>query len=87
MCAESDAAVDVVELMPIVVVLVIIGTVGWVDTDARTRAEGGASVVFSVGSIRVDVALQMLAEPGARVESGRDCHRVPPQVVCVRTAS
>jgi len=45
---------SLVELVPILVVLVIIGTDLWVYTDARTRAERGDPVVFSVGSIQLD---------------------------------
>ena len=41
-------------LAPIIVVLVIIATDFWVFNDARTRAEQGNPVVFSVGSIRLD---------------------------------
>jgi hypothetical protein len=43
-----------VELLPVVLVLVIIGTDLWVYTDARARNEHGDPVVFSVGSIRLD---------------------------------
>jgi hypothetical protein len=42
------------ELVPIIVVLVILGTDLWVYTDARTRAERGDPVVCSIGSIRLD---------------------------------
>ncbi len=42
------------ELLPIVVVVVIIGTVFWVYADARSHAEVGEPVVFSAGSIRLD---------------------------------
>jgi hypothetical protein len=45
---------SLVELVPIIVVLVIIGTDLWVYTDARTRADSGDPVVYSVGSIRLD---------------------------------
>ncbi len=47
-------AISLVELVPIIVVLVIIGTDVWVFTDARARAERGDPVVFSVGSIQLD---------------------------------
>ena len=45
---------SLVELVPIIVVLVIVGTVLWVYTDARTHAEKGDPVIFSVGSIQLD---------------------------------
>ena len=45
---------SLVEMVPIIVVLVIIGTDLWVYTDARTRAEHGHPVVLSVGSIQLD---------------------------------
>jgi len=45
---------SLVQLVPILAVLVIIGTDVWVYTDARTRAEQGNPVVFSVGSIQLD---------------------------------
>jgi hypothetical protein len=43
---------SLVELVPIIVVLVIIGTDLWVYTDARTRADRGDPVVYSLGSKR-----------------------------------
>lgn len=45
---------SLIELVPIVVVLIIIGTDLWVYSDARTRAEHGDPVVYSVGSIHLD---------------------------------
>jgi len=45
---------SLVQLVPILAVLVIIGTDVWVYTDARTRAEQGNPVVLSVGSIQLD---------------------------------
>jgi len=45
---------SLVELVPIIVVAVIIGTDLWAYTDARTRADRGDPVVYSVGSIRLD---------------------------------
>ena len=42
------------ELLPIVVVILVLGTDIWVYTDARTRAEQGDPVVFSIGSMRLD---------------------------------
>jgi hypothetical protein len=45
---------SLVALVPIVVLLIIIGTDFWVYTDARTRAEQEDPVVLSVGSIRLD---------------------------------
>jgi hypothetical protein len=43
-----------VELVPIIAVLLILGTDIWVYTDARARADQGDPVVFSIGSIQVD---------------------------------
>jgi len=43
-----------IELVPILVVLVIVGTDVWLYTDARTRAGRGEPVVFSFGSIQLD---------------------------------
>jgi hypothetical protein len=45
---------SLVELVPIVVVVVILGADLWVYTDARTHAENGDPVVFSAGSIQLD---------------------------------
>ena len=45
---------SLIELVPVIVVLVILGTAIWVYTDAMTRAEHGDPVVFSIGSIQVD---------------------------------
>ncbi len=45
---------SLVELVPIVVVLVILGADIWVYSDAKTHAEDGDPVIFSVGSIRLD---------------------------------
>jgi hypothetical protein len=43
-----------VQLVPILAALVIVGTDVWVYTDARGRAEQGNPVVLSVGSIHLD---------------------------------
>jgi hypothetical protein len=45
---------SLVELVPIVAVLLIVGTGVWVYTDARTRAAEGDPVVLSIGSIQLD---------------------------------
>ena len=45
---------SLVELVPIIVVLVIIGTDLWVFNDAKARAKRGSPVDCSVGSIRLD---------------------------------
>ncbi len=42
------------ELVPIVVITFIIATAIWVYTDARTRSEAGAPVVFSLGPAQLD---------------------------------
>jgi len=51
---EAKRSMSLVELVPIIVVLVIVGTDLWVYTDARTRADSRDPVVFSIGSIRLD---------------------------------
>ena len=43
-----------IELVPIIAVLLILGTDVWVYTDARSRAEQGEPVTFSIGSIQLD---------------------------------
>ena len=45
---------SLIELLPIIVVLVILGTDLWVYTDAKAHADKGDPVIFSVGSIRLD---------------------------------
>jgi len=40
--------------IPIVVLLVIIGTDLWVYTDARKRTEGGTPVALSIGALEVN---------------------------------
>jgi hypothetical protein len=45
---------SLVQLVPIVAVLVIVGTDVGVYTDARTRAEQGNPVMLSVGSIQLN---------------------------------
>jgi hypothetical protein len=45
---------SLVELVPIIAVLLVLGTGVWVYTDARTRADQGHPVVFAIGSIQVD---------------------------------
>jgi hypothetical protein len=45
---------SLVELIPIIAVLLIVGTGVWVYTDARTHAEEGDPVVLSIGSIQLD---------------------------------
>jgi hypothetical protein len=56
---EQDAGdkgrrMSLVELVPIIVVILVLGTDIWVYTDARARAEQGDPVVFSVGSMQLD---------------------------------
>jgi len=45
---------SLVELVPIVVVILVLGADIWVYTDARAHAERGDPVVFSIGSIELD---------------------------------
>ena len=45
---------SMIEVVPVLVVLVILGTVAWVYQDATARAAQGAPVVFSAGSIHLD---------------------------------
>ncbi|MDQ1427637.1 MAG: hypothetical protein QOK39_1113 [Acidimicrobiaceae bacterium] len=45
---------SLVELVPIIVVLALIGTDLWVYTDARERSDQGEPVAFSVGSIQLN---------------------------------
>ena len=45
---------SLVELVPIVVVLVILGADIWLYTDAKAHAENGDPVTFSVGPIQLD---------------------------------
>ncbi len=45
---------SLVELVPIVVVILVLGTDIWVYRDATTRTEQGDPVVFSIGSIQLD---------------------------------
>jgi len=49
-----ERQMSLVELVPIVVVFVIIGTGIWVYADAKARAGQGHPVVLSIGSIRLD---------------------------------
>jgi len=46
--------VSFAELVPIVVVLLVLGADIWVYTDAKTRAELGDPVIFSMGLVQLD---------------------------------
>jgi hypothetical protein len=39
---------------PILVLLVLLGIVSWVHSDAKARAERGAPVIFAAGNLRLD---------------------------------
>jgi hypothetical protein len=45
---------SLVELIPIIAVLLVVGTGVWVYTDARTQAEEGDPVTLAIGSIQLD---------------------------------
>ena len=50
----NGVEMSLVALMPIMVVLVVIGSDVWVYADSRTRAQQGDPVVLSVGSRQLD---------------------------------
>ncbi len=52
--ANEEWEMSLVQLLPIIVVLVILGADIWVYSDAKARAENRDPVIFSVGSIQLD---------------------------------
>ena len=72
---------------PLLAALVVGGAAGCIEAWADISVSAKALSIRPGQVVVAVVALEILAKPGASVDSRRDSHRDPPQVVCVRTAS